>query len=109
MRLLRGIRQVSCRNGFKVVVTPTHDMSAHQKQHGIPRNWRAATQLSSTVTSSKDTCPPRDQEAPDRASKIKGISLPGMPDGSPGMGGVKTTPFEVLEISDGPTRVFAVE
>jgi hypothetical protein len=41
--------------------------------------------------------------------KIKGISLPGMPDGSPGMSGAKTAPFRILEISDGPERVFAVE
>ena len=41
--------------------------------------------------------------------KIKGISLPGMPDGSPGMTGIKAAPFEILEISDQGTKVFAVE
>lgn len=41
--------------------------------------------------------------------KIKGISLPGMPEGSPGMSGVKAAPFEILEISDGPAKVYAVE
>jgi hypothetical protein len=40
---------------------------------------------------------------------IKGISLPGMPDGSPGMTGVKAAPFEILEITDGPARIFAVD
>ena len=40
--------------------------------------------------------------------KIKGISLPGMPEGSPGMTGVKTEPFKILEISE-EARVFAVE
>ena len=39
---------------------------------------------------------------------IKGISLPGMPEGSPGMTGRKTEPFKVLEISD-EAKVFAVE
>ena len=38
---------------------------------------------------------------------IKGISLPGMPEGSPGMGGTKTEPFKVLEL--GTEKVFAVE
>jgi hypothetical protein len=33
---------------------------------------------------------------------IKGISLPGMPDGSPGMTGGKREPFTIYEISDGP-------
>jgi hypothetical protein len=40
---------------------------------------------------------------------IKGISLPGMPPGSPGMGGVKTSPFTILEISDVSSKVYAVE
>jgi len=30
---------------------------------------------------------------------IKGLTLPGMPLGSPGMGGQKVGPFEILEIS----------
>jgi hypothetical protein len=40
---------------------------------------------------------------------IKGISLPGMPDGSPGMSGHKSEPFTIYEISDGEPKVFAVE
>ena len=40
--------------------------------------------------------------------KIKGISLPGMPEGSPGMTGEKTEPFTVYEISDEP-KVYEVE
>jgi hypothetical protein len=39
--------------------------------------------------------------------KIKGISLPGMPEGSPGMGGTKSEPFRVLEL--GSEKVFAVD
>jgi hypothetical protein len=39
---------------------------------------------------------------------IRGISLPGMPDGSPGMTGTKTGPFVIYELS--PTgAVFATE
>ena len=40
--------------------------------------------------------------------KIKGISLPGMPDGSPGMTGHKAEPFTIYDISD-EAKVFAVE
>ena len=42
---------------------------------------------------------------------IRGISLPGMPEGSPGMTGTKKGPFTVFEISsDGtPAAVFATE
>lgn len=39
---------------------------------------------------------------------IKGISLPGMPQGSPGMNGVKQGPFEILSITgeDGPAPLY---
>ncbi|KOX50538.1 metal-binding protein, partial [Streptomyces purpurogeneiscleroticus] len=40
---------------------------------------------------------------------IRGISLPGMPAGSPGMDGEKTEPFTVYEIGDGAPKVFARE
>lgn len=41
----------------------------------------------------------------DQRPDIAGITLPGMPAGSPGMGGTKTAPFQILVIgSDG--RVF---
>jgi hypothetical protein len=40
--------------------------------------------------------------------KGEGISLPGMPEGSPGMTGTKTEPFPIYEISD-EAKVFVVE
>jgi hypothetical protein len=45
---------------------------------------------------------------------IRGIALPGMPPGSPGMSGRKRAPFEILEIPRdgalrGAPRLFAVE
>jgi hypothetical protein len=40
---------------------------------------------------------------------IRGISLPGMPDGSPGMTDQKTEPFVVYEFGDGGSKVYAQE
>jgi hypothetical protein len=40
---------------------------------------------------------------------IKGISLPGMPDGSPGMTGRKKEPFVIYEIAAGEPKIFARE
>ena len=40
---------------------------------------------------------------------IKGISLPGMPPGSPGMDGEKTEPFTVYGSGDGDPKAFARE
>lgn len=41
--------------------------------------------------------------------KIKGISLPGMPIGSPGMPGPKRAPLIIYELSDSPPKEFARE
>ncbi len=42
--------------------------------------------------------------------RLKGISLPGMPMGSPGMGGRNMEPFTMFEIADDPTpKVYTVE
>jgi hypothetical protein len=40
---------------------------------------------------------------------IKGISLPGMPAGSPGMFGEKAEPFTIVEMGEGEPKVYAVE
>ena len=37
---------------------------------------------------------------------IDGIALPGMPAGSPGMGGVQEAPFQVVAITDGVATPF---
>ena len=39
--------------------------------------------------------------------KIRGIALPGMPDGSPGMSGTKREPFVVYAFGAGGPTVFA--
>jgi hypothetical protein len=40
---------------------------------------------------------------------ITGITLPGMPAGSPGMGGSKTEPFKIYALGDGPPKLYATE
>jgi hypothetical protein len=40
---------------------------------------------------------------------ITGITLPGMPAGSPGMGGNKTEPFKIYALSDEPPKLYAIE
>lgn len=41
--------------------------------------------------------------------KIRGISLPGMPVGAPGMPGPKEGPFKIYEIEEGEPSVYAIE
>jgi len=38
--------------------------------------------------------------------EIDGIALPGMPSGSPGMGGEKTAPFVIYAVSDGEAEIY---
>ncbi len=40
---------------------------------------------------------------------VRGIALPGMPAGSPGMGGVQTAPFMVMSFGAQGTQLFAVK
>ena len=40
---------------------------------------------------------------------IRGISVPGMPNGSPGMTGVKQGTFTIFEIADAPRKVFSTD
>jgi len=44
----------------------------------------------------------------DEQPDIDGIALPGMPQGSPGMGGEKDEPWVIYSISDGGIEEFAV-
>jgi hypothetical protein len=41
--------------------------------------------------------------------EIRGVSLPGMPAGSPGMGGKKAGPFTIYAIGEGEPKVYAIE
>ena len=97
-------------NGFEVTVKPTHDLPLMKRQHGVPSELEGChtTLVEGYVV--EGHVPVNSlirllTEKPD----IKGISLPGMPAGSPGMFGEKTAPFTIYEIGDGEPKVYAVE
>lgn len=97
-------------NGFEVTVEPTHDLPLMKRQHGVPSVLEGChtTLVDGYVVEGHvpvDTLVRLLTERP----AIKGISLPGMPAGSPGMVGEKTGPFTIYEIGDGPTKVYGVE
>ena len=98
-------------HGYKVTVLPTHDMSLIRKQRGIPSKFEGChiALVDRYVVEghvSAEAIEKLLRERPD----IKGISLPGMPDGSPGMSGRKTAPFVTYEISnDAQPKVFMTE
>lgn len=97
-------------NGFEVAVEATHDLPLIKRLHGVsaPLEGCHTTLVDGYVV--EGHVPARTllrllTEKP----AIKGISLPGMPAGSPGMFGEKTEPFTIYEIGDGPAKVYAVE
>jgi hypothetical protein len=97
-------------NGFTVTVKPTHELVPMSRQAGIPDNFQGChlAFIDDYVVSGHvpvGTVNRLLRERPD----IKGISLPGMPMGSPGMSGAKTEPFTIYEISDDAPKVYAVE
>ena len=97
-------------HGFNVTVRTTHNMSLIGRQHGVPEKLAGChTMLIGDYVVEGHVPVGAINKLLTERPRIKGISLPGMPEGSPGMSGVKSAPFEILEISDGPPNVFAVE
>jgi len=98
------------RNGFDVTVKPTHDLAPIKRQAGVPEGFDGChtTMIDGYVVEGHVPMNTIDRLLTERPD-IKGISLPGMPQGSPGMAGDKAGPFTIYEIDDGEPRVFAVE
>jgi hypothetical protein len=97
-------------NGYVVTTTATHNLSLIRRQHGVPDKLAGChtTIVGGYVVEGHVPVAAIDKLLTERP-RIKGISLPGMPDGSPGMTGRKSKPFTIYEISDGGQKVYAVE
>ena len=98
------------RNGFEIGIEPTVDLAAIKKMAGVPSKLEACHTLAidGYVVEGHvpvDTLNRLLTEKP----QIRGISLPGMPMGSPGMTGRKAGQFTIYEISDAVSEVYAVE
>jgi hypothetical protein len=97
-------------NGFEVTVKPTHDLPLLHRQYRVPEPLVGChtTLIDSYVVEGHVPIGAVLRMLSERP-EIKGISLPGMPAGSPGMFGEKTAPFTIYEISEGEPKVYAVE
>ena len=97
-------------NGFIVTVKPTHDLTLIKRQYSVPKELEGCHTMLVEDYVVEGHVPLKTlnkllRERP----KIKGISLPGMPQGSPGMSGRKTAPFTTFEFGQGRPKVYAVE
>ncbi len=97
-------------NGFSVVVKPTHELAAMSRMAGIPDDFQGChlSMIDGFAVSGHVPVATVDKLLRERPD-IKGITLPGMPMGSPGMNGTKTGPFTIYEIGDGDSTVYAVK
>ena len=97
-------------NGFTVEVKPTHELVAMSRDAGLPADFQGChlSLVDGYFVSGHvpiDTVNKLLAERPD----IKGITLPNMPMGSPGMSGTKTEPFTIYSIGEGEPEVYAIE
>jgi hypothetical protein len=97
-------------NGFEVAVQPSHDLPLLRRQHGVPEALAGChmTLVEGYVVEGHVPVGAVLRLLREKPA-VKGISLPGMPAGSPGMFGDKTEPFTIYEFGDGPAKVYAVE
>lgn len=97
-------------NGFEVKVLPTHDLTLIKKEHGVPEPLEGChtSLIDGYVVEGHVPVRSLNKLLTERPA-IKGISLPGMPLGSPGMGGRKQEPFTIYEIGEAQSKVFATE
>lgn len=96
--------------GYVVTVRETEDLAPLKRQMGIPEEMESChtALVDGYVVEGHvpfDVLARLLEERPD----IKGIAVPGMPAGSPGMGGTKQGPLTVYELGADAPAVYAVE
>lgn len=100
-------------NGYRVKEVETERLDDMRRRHGVPEELYGCHLIvvGGYVVEGHVSAPIIDRLLRERPSLV-GISLPGMPTGSPGMTGPKMEPFRIYEISRRPSgraRVFALE
>jgi len=97
-------------NGFVVTVKPTHDLLAMSHEAGIPKDFEGChlAFIDDYVVSGHVPVGSINKLLTERPD-IKGITLPGMPMGSPGMSGAKTEPFTIYTVGDEPPEVYTID
>ncbi|KAB2943104.1 MAG: DUF411 domain-containing protein [Hyphomicrobium sp.] len=99
-------------NGFRVTVIEHPNMTLIKQKHGVRDDLESChTVLVDGYVVEGHVPVGAIRRLLTERPAIKGIALPGMPGGSPGMSGTKDGPFEILSIGDkgGTPAVFAAE
>ncbi|GGO77536.1 hypothetical protein GCM10011348_07310 [Marinobacterium nitratireducens] len=97
-------------HGYEIKVVESHRLAELKREQGVPPSLESCHTLiidGYVVEGHVPVASIRKLLAERPA--IRGIALPGMPQGSPGMSGTKTQPFRVMELSAGMPRIFSTE
>jgi hypothetical protein len=95
-------------NGFEVSIVPTHDLPLLDDKYGIPADLQPChlSLIGGYVVGGHVPIEVVNRLLSEKPN-ITGITLAGMPLGSPGMNGEKTEPFKIYEIAKGSRRLYA--
>ena len=95
-------------NGFKVKSISTNDLTVMGQKYGIPDDMQPChiSLLGGYVVGGHIPMEVIDRLL-SKKPKIVGITLPGMPEGTPGMPGNKPGPLDIYEIGSNPPKVYA--
>src|SRR5487761_217039 len=98
------------KNGFAVPVVGTHDLPLMNEHLGVPEALQGChlAKVNGYVIEGHVPVGVVKRLLAEKPA-IKGITLPGMPAGSPGMFGAKTRPFTIYAFGAGPATVYAKE
>lgn len=103
------------RHGFAVRTVAVDDLDEVKRREGVPQELSGChTMLLEGYVIEGHVPVASIEKLLATRPPIRGIALPGMPSGSPGMSGRKRAPFEIVEIPRdgvlrGAPRLFAVE
>ena len=94
-------------SGFSVRVIEMENVSPIKERHGVPDDlWSCHTSRVGGYVVEGHVPLVAVRRLLAEKPAIKGIALPGMLDGSPGMPGPKTEPFVIESFGDGAPKVF---
>lgn len=98
-------------HGYEVKVLATHDLPLIKKKHAVPSALEGChTTLVGGYVVEGHVPVKSINKLLAKRPKFAGISLPGMPTGSPGMMGPKTKPFKVMAFNKaGRSAVYTIE
>ena len=96
-------------NGFEVQIMNTVDMDSIKKQYAVPQKLEGCHTVTVNGYVFEGLIPAENlKRVLNERLPIKGLSVPGMPVGAPGMPGEKKGPIHVYYLDSSPTpKVFA--